>query len=236
VKLADHWFFVPSAASGLVSFPKEEAIHATKVLRLQVGDGIQWIDGQGTRFIGRITSLSKAALVAEVESSSFESQGSKTCLAVGQLHDASRLEWLVEKATELGVSEILLLSTTRVERTRYKMTRLHSKIVSAVKQSGRAWVPRLTEMSFEEALQHCQPLKTRYIAHCYLDQPRKTDWIAEDSRKTVCLFIGPEGDFTVDEVHKAEQAGYRSISLGNARLRTETAAIAGLVKLRNLTA
>lgn len=234
MKHADHWFYVPVSSTGSVAFPQEEAIHAAKVLRLQKGDGIQWLNGKGCRFTGRIVSINKTSLEAEVLSKTVEIQASSTVLAVGRLHDANRLEWLVEKATELGVSEILLVSTTRVERTRYKMARLNAKVVSAVKQSGRAWVPTLKEMNFVEALQYCQTMDTRYIAHCYADQPRIANWITEDSQKSACLFIGPEGDFTVEEVQQAERVGFLSISLGNARLRTETAAIASLVKLRNL--
>ena len=235
MKHADHWFYVPASSSKIVSFPQEEATHAVKVLRLQVGDGIQWLDGQGGRYIGKIITLDKRSLTAEVSSNSKEDKPSPTVLAVGQLHDASRLEWLVEKATELGVTEILLMATSRVERTRYKLPRLEAKIISAVKQSSRAWVPKVKEVSFAEALLTCKDFEARYIAHCYADRERVAGWSAVPQNKSACLFIGPEGDFTVEEVEQAEAAGYSSISLGSARLRTETAAIAALVKLRDLS-
>lgn len=211
-------------------------MHAAKVLRLQVDDGIQWLDGKGGRFLGRISSIDKRSLVAEVLSSTTEALLSATVLAVGQLHDASRLEWLVEKATELGVTEIMLMATSRVERTRYKMSRLEAKIVSAVKQSGRAWVPQLREVSFAEALSHCKDFDERLIAHCYADLKRNDEWALVEHGKSACLFIGPEGDFTITEVEQAEKTSYQSISLGKARLRTETAAIAALVRLRGLMA
>lgn len=234
MKHADHWFYVPTPSSKTVSFPAEEATHAAKVLRLQVGDGIQWLDGLGGRFVGKITKIDKRSLMAETVSSSMEEQPTATVLAVGQLHDAARLEWLVEKATELGVSEILLVATSRVERTRYKLARLEAKIISAVKQSGRAFVPVLKEASFAEALSLCKHMDKRFLAHCYQELERDDTWQAVDQEKSACLFIGPEGDFTVGEIEAANAAGYISVSLGPARLRTETAALAAIVRLRAL--
>ncbi len=234
MKHADHWFFVPDSSTREVSFPAEEAIHAAKVLRLQVGDGIQWLDGKGGRFTGKITSLEKRSLSASVTSSSNEPEKAPTILAVGQLHDASRMEWLVEKATELGVTEIFLVKTERVERTRYKLSRLESKVVSAVKQSSRAWVPRIREVGFTEMLELSKQIESCFLAHCYSDLVRSADWNPVTSDVSACLFIGPEGDFTRKEVELANDAGFESISLGQARLRTETAAIAALVRLRVL--
>ena len=235
MKYADHWFFVPDSSSKEVSFPSEEAVHAAKVLRLQVGDGIQWLNGKGVRYTGKITVIDKRSLIATVTSSIIDPQVVATVLAVGQLHDASRMEWLVEKATELGVTELLLMRTDRVERTRYKLSRLKSKAISAVKQSGRSWVPRIREVSFLEALDLCKEYENCLLAHCYTDLTRNGDWKPVSSAHSACLFIGPEGDFTRTEVEQANKTGIiESISLGKARLRTETAAIAALVRLRNL--
>jgi 16S rRNA (uracil1498-N3)-methyltransferase len=234
VKHADHWFYVPDSSSTEVSFPVEEALHAVRVLRLQVGDGIQWINGKGGRFIGTITRIDKRSLTASVKEYSDEPKLAATVLAVGQLHDAGRMEWLAEKATELGVSEILLLSTERVERTRYKMSRLVSKVISAVKQSGRAWVPGIREVSYTQALDLANDYDTCLLAHCYSELDRNKEWKSVPVGQSACLFIGPEGDFTLAEVERASQLGIESIALGSARLRTETAALAALVRLRDL--
>ena len=227
--LPDHWFYAPNDAHApdLREFPAEEARHASKALRLRVGDDIQWIDGEGGRYEGRIQDISRLRMVAYVTAGTREVPPAPVGLYVGRLHDATRLEWLVEKATELGATEITLLDTERVQRTRYRMERLQAKALAAAKQSARAYLPTIREEDFGAMVSEADGT-LRVIAHCYRDLTREplSGLIAD--AQPISVFIGPEGDFTRDEVALALASGIRAVSLGTARLRTETAAVAAL--------
>ena len=228
--LPDHWFY--AAASGATAdgygFDAGEVQHATRVLRLSVGDEIQWLDGRGVRYRGTITALSKSGMEAVATSAEQTPPPVPLRLHVGQLHDASRLEWLCEKATELGVTAITLLSTGRVQRPRYRLPRLRAKVVSAMKQSGRSYLPNLGESTLSDVLGALPPGGCRLLAHCYRDLARTPFTEAIGEAAAVDLFIGPEGDFTREEVVFAQAAHVTTVSLGTARLRTETAAVAAL--------
>ena len=248
MKLLDHWFYgsTPLGDDGY-SFSPEETTHATNALRLGEGDGIQWLDGKGGRYVGVLTKVKRSGMVAEIRSKTVEAAKAPVRLSVGILHDQARLEWLVEKAVELGVSRIDLLQTARVQPSRYKQSRLESKAVAALKQSGGAYLPAIEKGNISDLFLSSggrlspkpgapAPL-FRVIAHCYSDLPRARFGTAasEEAFGTwdsetlgLHLVIGPEGDFTQEEVASAEAAGFTAVSLGEARLRTETAAIAAL--------
>ena len=221
-----------------VDFPEEEARHVTRVLRLGVGDGIQWLDGRGGRYRGRVVDLDRRRLRSQVEAFERAPAPRPLHLYVGALHDAARLEWLVEKATELGASSIALVRTARVQRTRYRIDRLRAKAIAALKQSGRVWLPPLTEPTYGAVvaeLAALDPSRRVLIAHCDRSRPRvrlgalltATDAPPAGDH----LLIGPEGDFTTGEIDAAEAAGATAVSLGDARLRTETATLAALALL-----
>ena len=230
--LPDHWFYAPPtrADAERCHFDTEESRHASKALRLRSGDEIQWMDGVGGRYEGTITDLQRDRMTARVDRSAREAPPRGLRLCVGRLHDAARLEWLVEKATELGATEIVLLDTERVQRTRYRMERLHAKALAATKQSARAYLPQLREDSFEEAVAKTEDA-VRLIAHCYEDLARAPLAGFAAQTQPMALFIGPEGDFTREEVVLAEAHQCHAVSLGSARLRTETAAVAALALL-----
>ncbi len=255
MNLPDHWFYGrASDVQDCFVFDAEEALHATKVLRLRAGDALQWLDGAGARLTGTIGQVERGGFSAFAKTRVVEPIGLDLHLAVGALHDSTRLEWLIEKATELGASRISLLQTQRVQRTRHRLARLEAKAVAAMKQSGRTWLPHIVECSFDESLAafaqppHAQEL--RLIAHCYPEAARarltqvlanfQTDRGTSASRNVILdagetpsavLFIGPEGDFTLEEVRRAELCGFEAVHLGQARLRTETAAVAALAAI-----
>ena len=234
MKLADHWFYAPDSSQTAAVFTPEEAMHATKVLRLREGDDLQWLDGKGGRYRGKLTDISKRSMSAEVVEIAQEAKPADTILAIGQLHDAARMEWLVEKGTELGVTCFLLVGSARVERTRYKLARLEAKCIAAMKQSQRSWLPELRETGFAEALTQTASTPYRYIAHCYEDLLRVEGTSGVPADEGMAIFIGPEGDFTIAEVEEALAATCTPLSLGSARLRSETAALAAILKLRSL--
>ena len=155
-------------------------------------------------------------------------------LSVGVLHDAARMEWLIEKACELGVTQVNLLRSSRVQRSKYKLGRLEAKAVAALKQSARAWLPAIAELDFGDVLSlkpDAADGVTKLIAHCDDSLERVHVRIAKPTPEGVHLMIGPEGDFTREEISAAQSAGFVGVTLGPARLRTETAAIAVLAAL-----
>ena len=146
-----------------------------------------------------------------------------------------RMEWMVEKATEVGVDEISFLNCAFSERRVVKNPRVEKIIVSAMKQSHKAWKPVLNEMStFAHFIE--QPRSgVKYIAHCYDEIPRVN--LFDELRKTpdeteMTVLIGPEGDFSIDEVRQAVDHGYQSVSLGTSRLRTETAGLSAVMMMQ----
>ena len=229
-RLLDHWFYAPedTAEGAVVHFDHGEATHATRVLRARTGDEVQWIDGAGGRYRGRLTQVSGRGMTAVTSAAATEAPPSGPHLYVGALHDATRLEWLVEKATELGVTAISVLRTARVQRTRYRLERLRGKALAAVKQSGRAWLPTVTEVGFAAALAARPPGGRGAIAHCIQNSARVPLTALLAGGPVGELYVGPEGDFTDEEIAAAAATGLTEVSLGDARLRTETAALAAL--------
>ncbi len=228
------FFYHPTPESG--ELPKEEAQHALRVLRLQMGDELFLMDGCGTFYNAIITEADNHHCryrITERLPQQPEWQGT-IHLAVAPTKNMDRIEWLVEKATEVGFDRLSLLDCRFSERRVVKNERLEKIIVSAVKQSRKAWIPQLDEMMpFRKFITRDDLPAQRFIAHCYTEDPPPAfllDLLAPHTPALV--LIGPEGDFSIDEVREAEAAGFRSISLGNSRLRTETAALVAVHMMR----
>jgi 16S rRNA (uracil1498-N3)-methyltransferase len=146
-----------------------------------------------------------------------------------------RIEWMIEKATEVGVDEITFFHSKFSERRVVKIPRLEKIAISAMKQSHKAWKPVIHDIvSFKDFI--ASPVEGRkYIAHCYEEIPRVslfTELQALDPTEPVTVLIGPEGDFSIDEVQMAIEAGYQSVHLGNSRLRTETAGLMAVTMMQ----
>lgn len=251
-----HLFYCPDIAS-TCELPDEEAAHAVRVLRLQTGDEVTLTDGKGHFFravIAGATSKRCAVEVLETLSPAPLWNG-HLHLALAPTKNMDRVEWLVEKATEIGIDEISLLDCRYSERRVVKTERLEKILVSAMKQSLKAVKPTLNEMvPFDKFIN--RPLTgQKFIAHCYSEeelamggeneadrsQSYRTTAFRTSLREALrpgedaLVLIGPEGDFSIDEVRRALSQGFRSVSLGNSRLRTETAALVA-VHLMNLAA
>ena len=229
MRLADHWFYGKRGKTEReFVFDADEARHAARALRLRVGDALQWTDGAGGRYMGRVIRQDRSEMAAEVESHGVDSLPPTRRLAVGALHDATRLEWLIEKATELGCTQIHVLRTERVQKVRYRMSRLTAKAVAAMKQSGRSTLPVLAEADYAAYVEeHVDD--SFIVAHCIAERRREA--LSEVGDRVTGVLIGPEGDFTPAEVDAAVQHGARPVTLGTARLRTETAAVSALAWL-----
>ena len=230
------YFFVPDAAHQ-TELPVEEAMHATRVLRLKAGDEIFLMDGVGNYYRAQITIAATHHCYYEILEHLPQEPEWKghLHLAIAPTKMMDRMEWFVEKATEIGVDEISFLNCKFSERKLLKMPRLEKIVISAVKQSHKAWNPVLHEMvSFKDFIR--QPREGgKFIAHCYDQIPRT--YLFDELRKSsapeeLTVMIGPEGDFSIDEVKDAVEAGYQSVHLGTSRLRTETAGLSAVMMMR----
>ena len=230
------YFYVPDAANQ-TELPAEEAMHALRVLRLKGGDEIFLMDGVGNFYRAQVTIAATRNCYYEIlEQLPQERQWQgKVHLAIAPTKMLDRIEWMIEKATEVGVDEVSFLNCQFSERRLMKTTRLDKIAVSAVKQSHKAWKPMLNEMaSFKSFI--AQPIEGRkYIAHCYEEVPRSYlfDELRDSSNtEDATVLIGPEGDFSIDEVKKAVEAGWKSVHLGKSRLRTETAGLTAVMMMQ----
>ena len=226
----ERFFYDPQMSGEL---PQEEAHHAVKVLRLQVGDEMWLMDGCGTYYRAAITAATGHRCLYRIEETL-----PQVPAWVGHIHLAmaptklnDRVEWFAEKATEIGFDELTFLDCQFSERRVIKCERIDKILVSAMKQSHKAWKPVLNEMTSFERFVKQERKGDKFICHCYSqddieeggDKPFLMDVLQHGAESTV--LIGPEGDFSIDEVKLALQHGYRSVSLGTSRLRTETAAL-----------
>lgn len=228
-----HVFYTPDITVSN-ELPEEEAGHCLRVLRLNIGDEIILTDGKGYFYKAVITAATgKRCQVKVTETIGQEPfWNGHLHLAMAPTKNMDRIEWLAEKATEIGFDELSFLNCRFSERKVIKTERVDKIVVSAVKQSLKARKPVVNEMTdFARFLQRSFGGQ-KFIAHCYEgDKPLLKDVIVPG--EDVVVLIGPEGDFSREEVEKAEAAGFRSVSLGRSRLRTETAALVA-VHIMNL--
>ncbi len=222
-------FYTTQIEGNLAILPMEEARHCVQVLRKKPGDRIHFIDGKGHLYIGNILEVSKKRCsVRIVDTEQLPTTPSvRIHIAIAPTKNISRMEWFLEKVTEIGISEITPIFCEHSERSRLRLDRLEKIILSATKQSLKAWLPKLNEplkfkdflekLSDEEGVQRC-------IAYCHDDERVALNKYCEEG-KDVVIMIGPEGDFSPQEVLLAFENGFTGVSLGKSRLRTETAGI-----------
>ena len=234
-----HYFFVPDAAC-CSQLPEEEAQHATRVLRLKEGDTMVLMDGQGTFYDAEVTLASSHLCSYRVTQTHPQSRQwpGHLHLAMAPTKMMERTEWLAEKATEVGLDELTFLDCRFSERHIVKLPRIEKIVVSAVKQSRKAWMPQLNAMTpFATFVKAHAPARGRccFIAHCYDEVPRTNLFVELGHASTaddLLVLVGPEGDFSIDEVRQAVDAGFVSVDLGKSRLRTETAALAAVMMMQ----
>ena len=230
------YFYVPQAAQQK-ELPTDEAQHATRVLRLKEGDEIFLMDGEGSFFKARITLSASHHCCYEIIEQQLQAPQWEGHLHLGiaPTKMIERMEWLIEKATEVGVDEISFLNCAFSERKVVKLPRLEKIVVSAVKQSHKAWKPVLNDMEAFKAFVTSPRQGRKYIAHCYEEVARVNlfDELRKPSdEKDATVLIGPEGDFSIEEVKLAVANGYQSVDLGKSRLRTETAGLSAVMMMQ----
>ena len=220
-----HVFYTPDIQKNL-ELPEEEAQHCVRVLRLNIGDEITLTDGNGNFYRAEITAATnKRCLVKILETIPQEPLWSGHLhIAMAPTKNMDRNEWFAEKATEIGIDELTFLNCRYSERKVIKTDRIEKIVISAVKQSLKAYRPRLNEMTDFNTFISQDFRGQKFIAHCYKDEKPLLKHVLKPEEDTLIL-IGPEGDFSEEEVAKAIENGFQPISLGNSRLRTETAAL-----------
>ncbi|WP_231490640.1 16S rRNA (uracil(1498)-N(3))-methyltransferase [Pedobacter sp. Leaf170] len=229
-------FYTPDISDSSYTLNEEESKHCIRVLRLPVGAIVYLVDGVGGFFTAEITSDNPKKVTLKVISAEAEygKRNHYLHIAVAPTKNIDRLEWFLEKATELGIDEITPIITDRSERRVVKEDRLNKVITSAVKQSIKAYHPKMNEaLSFDSLMK--QPFEgNKLIAHCIDNADKKyiSDLVSPFQKYLV--LIGPEGDFTPNEVEQALNKDFKPLTLGNNRLRTETAALAACFEINYL--
>ncbi|MCS6824733.1 MAG: 16S rRNA (uracil(1498)-N(3))-methyltransferase [Cytophagaceae bacterium] len=220
-----HVFYTPHPEMGY-TLNQEESEHAVRVLRMKAGDVAHLADGRGSLYEILIKSPDARSCGYEIRNK-IKSEPENSCklsVAIALTKQAERMEWFVEKAVEIGVSAIHFIVSVRTERSKINLARIHKIAVSAMKQSTNLWLPVFSgPITFAEFIAK-DANEQKYIAHLE-DENRKLFSSALIPNKTATILIGPEGDFSAEEISKAKNKEYVPVSLGNNRLRTETAGI-----------
>ena len=219
-------FYLPDAQIGTISFPEEESKHIVKVLRMKEGDGFCVTDGNGSLYDAELIDTHPKRAMANLSNqrAGYDIRDFKVSIAIAPTKLNERTEWFLEKATEIGIDEVKLFSSYHSERRVANVERFKKIVVSAMKQSVKSKMPLVEEMvSFDKLV------KQNY------DGQKFIAWIDDDVKDQLCdlykkgenalVLIGPEGDFSKEEVALAKENGFVPVSLGEARLRTETAAV-----------
>lgn len=205
---------------------EDESLHCVKVLRHKVGDEIKVIDGNGTVAFGNIAAAhAKQCAIAITQKQIVpKHRNYQITVAVAPTKNIERIEWFVEKAVEVGIDEIIFIKTKNSERTVVKTERIRKVAESALKQSQQAYLPTITELIDYKEFVKTPSSSIKLIAHCEKNQKQHINQFFKPNQAHLIL-IGPEGDFTNDEIKLAIDNGFIPISLGETRLRTETAAL-----------
>jgi 16S rRNA (uracil1498-N3)-methyltransferase len=228
------WFYFPEAvADKSVALDEASAKHAVQVLRLKEGDAICLTNGVGLLHHASISTAGKKQCIVQINETIEMPRLAhrKVSIAISPLKNASRFEWLLEKVTELGIAEIFPVICHRTVREHFRKDRLQSICISAMLQSQQAWLPVLHAPASYEQLITSQSLNNtghyhhRWIAHCADFEKHHLAQAVKPGMEDSLLLIGPEGDFTESEIVAAESVGFAAVSLGQTRLRTETAGV-----------
>jgi len=218
-----------------LTLDEDTSRHVSQVLRMRAGELLQLTDGHGNLLTAELTEAHKKHSAVKITDAKFiERRQRKTTIAISLLKNANRFEWFLEKATELGIQQIVPLICERTERQHFRHERMQSVLVSAMLQSQQSWLPELHEpVQFVQFVSDISGNAQKFIAHLVEGEKRKEFSETMDRSSDNIILIGPEGDFTKEEVMLAVKHGYIPVSLGETRLRTETAGIAAAVLMRS---
>lgn len=224
-----HLFYTPDIVSSTYTLSEEESKHAIRVLRLKIGDKIQLIDGKGGWYEAVITDDHQKHCCVSITETKKEvgKRNWSLHIAIAPTKSNDRTEWFMEKAVEINIDEVSLLDCQNSERTVVKTERLEKVSISAVKQSLKAYAPIINDINdYKRFIAASKEIiAQKFIAHCNYRGVLPHLKTVYTPGENALVLIGPEGDFTLEEVKLALDNGFKEISLGNSRLRTETAAL-----------
>lgn len=231
-----HVFYTPDINTDVYVLNEEESKHCIRVLRLGVGTLVYLIDGVGGLYKAEITGEHKKQVTLKIVEAQHEYQKRhhRLHIAIAPTKNIDRLEWFLEKATEIGIEEITPVICDRSERKIVKEDRLYKVITAAVKQSLQAYHPILHPQTSLSSFLKQKNDSIKMIAHCLDHEPRQFIADVAEPGNPYTILIGPEGDFTGAEIEMALQTGYKPLTLGNTRLRTETAGLAACFEVNYL--
>ena len=218
-------FYTPDISGDYHVLEEQESKHVVKVLRLKIGDAINMVDGKGSLYEGVIVKITSHECHVRITNkiSEYGKRDYYLHIAVAPTKNIDRIEWFVEKATEIGIDEITPILCEHSERKVIKTDRFEKIMISAIKQSGKAYLPKLNNIITFKELISTSFSEGKFIAHCY--EQEKTPLIKAITDNSNLIVIGPEGDFSEKEIKDAITHNFKPVSLGNSRLRTETAAL-----------
>lgn len=221
-----HFAYLPEAALGFCNLSEDESAHCVRVLRMKSGDAIKVSNGKGKLFSGVLADAHPKKAIVELTQKElpYDHWDYHLHIAIAPTKNQDRLEWFIEKAVEIGVNEVSLFTAFHSERKFLREDRLEKIILSAMKQSMKSFLPKLNPIKSFRALMEHEGHGQKFIA--YIDDNVDTLLTDRVEQGTDCfILIGPEGDFSKDEVALAISKGFETVSLGSARLRTETAGV-----------
>ena len=215
-------FFIDMVSDHIITLQEETSKHVVQVLRMKQGQQLQLTDGVGNLLTAEIIDdHKKKCTVNVIEKTFILKKERQVSIAISLLKNNTRLEWFLEKATEIGVTEIIPLLCSRTEKQHFRFDRMKQILISAMMQSKQVWLPKLHQPTEFKNICSASSYTTRLIAHC--EENEKVPLRDFKQSPSIQILIGPEGDFTKEEIGVAIEHGYAPVSLGNTRLRTETA-------------
>jgi len=211
---------------------EETSKHCVQVLRMKLGEQLNLTDGKGGLFTASILSADKKHCTVIIEKAIFTPPPTKKIsIAISLVKNTSRFEWFLEKVAEIGVQEIVPLLCSRTERQNFRFDRMHAVVIAAMIQSKQTWLPLLHQPTDFEAVLDRSAYAQKLIAHCEEDEKNTIHDLP--TAAGIQILIGPEGDFSPEEIKLAVHQNYQPITLGNTRLRTETAGVVAAALLTN---
>ncbi len=218
-------FFIETfSPHDILTLNEDTSKHIVQVLRMKPSERVQLTDGAGNILSAEIVDdHKKMCTVKIIERKAVQKKRKEICIAISLLKNASRFEWFLEKATEIGITEFIPLLCERTEKQHFRFERMKQVLISAMMQSKQAWLPLLHAPTVFFKVINSSAYQTKFIAHCE-DGTKQSikDFADSDS---IQMLIGPEGDFSADEISLALQNNYNPVTLGDTRLRTETAGV-----------
>ena len=219
------FFYNNELLSGTIYLNENDSRHAIKSLRLKEGDNIQLINGIGVKANAIITAPNPKKTTCKIIDHSKSTPPLPLALAFSPTKNNDRNEWIIEKCTEIGVTEFFPVYSQHSERRKWNKERMHKIVIAAIKQSGNLWLPKINDpCNFNDLIQLSDQFKNKFIAHCRGSNKQQLNNVIQQNESQLIL-IGPEGDFSIDEVALAVKSGFSEVALSQNILRTETAAI-----------